>query len=300
MTGWPFRGVAAYPITPLDADGAIDAPALATLVDRACEAGVDAVATLGSTGGFAYLDRAQRRRAVAVAAEATGGRVPLVVGVGALATAAVCDLARDAAAAGADALLLPPMAYTPLTPDELRAHYAACAAATDRPLCVYDNPVTTHTTLDDALLARLAALPGVAAVKRPGPPAAEAAATHAALRGALPAGFSIGYSGDWRAAGALLAGGDAWHSVIAGVLPAPAVALTRAAMAGDAATAGRLDARLAPLWALFQAHGGLRVVHALAALMGLARDAPPAPVAPLAPAIRAEVEAALDALTAAP
>jgi len=286
MTGWPFRGVAAYPITPLDADGAIDAPALATLVDRACEAGVDAVATLGSTGGFAYLDRAQRRRAVAVAAEATGGRVPLVVGVGALATAAVCDLARDAAAA--------------LTPDELRAHYAACAAATDRPLCVYDNPVTTHTTLDDALLARLAALPGVAAVKRPGPPAAEAAATHAALRGALPAGFSIGYSGDWRAAGALLAGGDAWHSVIAGVLPAPAVALTRAAMAGDAATAGRLDARLAPLWALFQAHGGLRVVHALAALMGLARDAPPAPVAPLAPAIRAEVEAALDALTAAP
>ena len=79
------------------------------------------------------------------------------------------NLARDAASEGADALLLAPVSYTPLTEEEVYQHFAAVAEATDLPLCVYNNPGTTHFTFSDALLERLAAVPNIKAVKMPLP-----------------------------------------------------------------------------------------------------------------------------------
>ena len=81
-----FTGLSAFPITPSDADGRVDADALRRLLAPLVAAGVDSIGLLGSTGTYAYLARAERRRAVAVAADAVGGRVPLLVGVGALRT----------------------------------------------------------------------------------------------------------------------------------------------------------------------------------------------------------------------
>src|SRR5690606_12099962 len=101
------------------------------------------------------------------------------------------------------------------------------------------------------------------------------------LRARLPAGFSIGYSGDWNCAAALLAGADAWHSVVAGLLPAPALALARAAQRGDRGEADRLDARLRPLWELFREFGSLRVIYAAAKILGLSDLSPPLPLLPL-------------------
>ncbi len=76
-----------------------------------------------------------------------------------------------------------------------------------------------------------------------------AVAAHlAALRDAVPAGFSLGYSGDWTVTEALLAGADAWYSVVAGLFPQVAIDILRAARAGDADEARRLNARLEPLW----------------------------------------------------
>lgn len=62
--------------------------------------------------------------------------------------------------------------------------------------------------------------------------------------------FAIGYSGDWGCAEATLAGGDARYSVVAGLLPVPALRLMRAAQAGDAEETRRLDLAFQPLWAL--------------------------------------------------
>ena len=107
-TGTPFRGLSAFPLTPADEHGRVDTETLARLVERLCEAGVDAIGLLGSTGIYAYLSREERRRAVEAASECVRGRVPLVVGVGTLRTDHAMDLARDAETAGADALLMAP------------------------------------------------------------------------------------------------------------------------------------------------------------------------------------------------
>ena len=107
----------------------------------------------------------------------------------------------------------------------------------------------------------------------------------------MPERFSLGYSVDWNAAEALLAGGDAWYSVAGGVFPGSCAALVRAAERGDAAEARRIDAAFRPLWDLFREFSSLRVVYAVADLLGLCRAEPPRPILPLPDHARRKVEA---------
>ncbi|WP_457105567.1 dihydrodipicolinate synthase family protein [Methylobacterium sp. P5_C11] len=286
-----ISGLSAFPITPSDRDGRIDAEALRRLLEPLVAAGVDSIGLLGSTGTYAYLSRDERRRAVAIAAETVGGRVPLLVGVGALRTDEAIRLAQDARAAGADVGLLAPVSYTPLTEAEVEAHFAAVAEEGGLPLVLYDNPATTHFRFTPALIGRIARRPWIVAAKCAAPDPAGAAAGVAALQEAVPAGFPIGFSGDWNVTEALIAGGAAWFSVAGGLFPRTSLALVRAVEAGDADRARALNAALEPLWALFRAHSSLRVVYALADLMGLCRVEPPRPIRPLAPETVAEIAA---------
>lgn len=292
----PFHGLSAFPPTPADGDGRVHAEALARLVDRLCEAGVDSIGLLGSTGLYSYLGRDERRRAVRAAAECVRGRVPLTVGVGALRTDQAVELARDAELAGADALLMAPVSYTPLTQREAFEHYKAVAAASALPLCVYNNPGTTHFTFGLDLLDELSRLPTIRGVKMPLPADGDIAGDLARLRGRTD--LAVGYSGDWGMADAMLAGADAFHGVLAGVLPRPALRLVRAAQGGDAPEARRLDAAMAPLWDAFRAHGSLRVVYVLIEALGLGPAELPRPLLALAAADRDRVLAALEPVLA--
>ncbi|MBT9368437.1 dihydrodipicolinate synthase family protein [Rhizobium sp. CSW-27] len=291
-----FRGLSAFPPTPTDAEGTVQAEALSRLIDRLATAAVDSIGLLGSTGGYAFLSREERRRAVEIAREAVDGRTPLIVGVGALRTDAAVALARDAKQAGADGLLLAPVSYTPLNDEEVYRHFLAVAGATDLPLVIYNNPGTTKFTFSPDLISRLSDLPTVAAVKMPLPAGGDFAGEIADLRQRTPPGFSIGYSGDWGAAHALLAGADAFYSVVAGLLPKPALALTRAARAGNADEAARLDAAFEPLWTLFKQFGSFRVMYAIAAELDLFHAAPPRPVLPIPDEALPRVAAAIEAL----
>src|SRR4051812_32150251 len=269
-----FRGLSAFPITPADPQGHVDTDALGRLVRRLAAAEVDSIGLLGSTGTYAYLSRAERRRAVEAAAGCLGGQVPLIVGVGALRTDDAQDLARDAKAAGAGGLLLAPGSYTALTDEEVFQHFVAVAGATSLPVFIYHNPRTTHFTLSDVLVARVAKGPRVTAVKNPAPPPAEARARHGALRVSVPSTFAIGYSGDWNAPDAVLAGGDAWYSVVGGLLPEATLRLLRAAQAGDTAEVAGWNDRFQPLWELFKELSSLRVMYAAADILGLCRAEP--------------------------
>lgn len=291
-----FSGLSAFSITPTDAAGHVDTATLGRLLDRIARAGADSIGLLGSTGGYAFLSRDERRRAVDAAMESVGGRIPVIVGVGALRTDEAEALARDAKAAGADGLLLAPMSYTLLTEEEVFQHMASVAAAGDLPLCIYNNPGTTRFVFSDDLIARLAKLTGIDAIKMPLPADGDFCGELARLRALTPEGFSIGYSGDWGASQSLLSGGDAWYSVAGGLLPAEALALTRAAMAGDRAEAERIDARFEPLWALVKQFGSFRVMFAIAELLDLCRVHPPRPVLPLGADDCLRVKAALESL----
>lgn len=291
-----FTGLSAFPLTPTDEDGQLEPQLLQRFLERIVAAGADSIGLLGSTGGYAYLTPEMRKRTLRAAVECVAGRTPLIVSVGALTTDVAEDLARDARKAGADGLLLAPMSYQPLTEEEVFRHFETVAAAGELPLCIYNNPGTTKFIFSPDLIARIARIPNVAAVKMPLPADADYVTELRRLQEMTPAGFAIGYSGDWGAKDALLAGGACWYSVVAGLLPELAVALTRAARSADTTEANRIDHIFSQIWELFRAFGSFRVMFTIAEMLGHGRLIPPRPILPLDEASRRRVEIALQPL----
>lgn len=263
-----FTGLSAFPLTPIHQDQ-VDLAAYGRLIDRLVAADVDSIGALGSTGSYAYLDRSERRGVAATTVEHAGG-VPVIVGIGALATSQVLALAADAQEAGADAVMLAPMSYQSLTDDEVAALYEDVAAELSVPLVVYDNPGTTGFTFSRDLYAHIASLPQVGALKIPplSGSVEEVREQVASIRAVIPERVHLGISGDGVAATGLLAGCDAWFSVLGGTLPHAMAEIARPALAGDDAALAESE-RLAPLWELFSEFGSLRVTAAIAEHLGL-------------------------------
>ncbi|MGW9550401.1 dihydrodipicolinate synthase family protein [Citricoccus zhacaiensis] len=293
-----FTGLSAFPLTPLRHDE-LDESAFIGLVERLVAAGVDSITALGSTGSYAYLDREERAR-VARAAVAHAGGVPVFVGIGATRTSQVMAHAEAAQEAGAAGLLLAPVSYQPLTEEDVFELFRTVTRNSSVPVIVYDNPRTTRFTFTTELYARIAALEGIASIKIPGVPAdPEAARTHVQqIRDVLPAEVTLGVSGDAHAADGLLAGCDAWYSVIAGTLPEAALRIVRAVRQSSPAEAWAESQRLAPLWNLFARHGGgIRVMAAVAEQLGLAQESSlPLPLLGLTEDQRAEVAQVIEEL----
>lgn len=294
-----LSGLCAFPITPTGSDGRINTVALRQLIKRLCAASVDSIGLLGSTGTYMYLSRQQRRLALSEALDEAGGGIPVIVGVGALRTDEAIKLARDAKAIGAAAGLLAAVSYAPLTDDEVFEHFSSVAHRSGLPIVIYDNPGTTHFRFTPALVGRLAQVPGIVAIKNP-TDGSDAIRGHLAdQRQIVPKEFSIGYSGDWNAAQAMIAGADTWYSVLGGILPDACMRIVRAAQQGDHAESRRIDGALVPLWELFKAYSSLRVVYALAELLDICHAEPPLPIRPLPVDARHQVTDALARLRAA-
>lgn len=265
-----FYGLSAFPLSPMSENG-IDEAAFAKLIERLVSARVDSIGALGSTGSYAYLSRQERLRLTQIAVN-SAGTIPIIVGVGALRTRDVLLLAEDAQRAGASSVLLAPMSYQKLSSDEVFNLYSAVCDSLSVPLCVYDNPVTTHFTFTDELLGRIASLPNVRSIKIPAVSSNIGIATSrlTELRAIIPSHVSIGVSGDSSAAIGLNAGADVWYSVIAGLFPKTAFSIVKAAQSCESGSENHLSNQLKPLWALFTQYGSIRVIATAAELIGLA------------------------------
>jgi len=297
----PLLGpLVAYLPTPRGHEGEVVIDPLERLVDDAVAAGASGVAVLGSTGGYPYLTAGERRLVVEAAVEAAAGRVPVVAGVGAFTTDEVIVHTIVAERAGAAAVLLPTLAYLPLTDDEVLDLVADVADAAQVPVWIYHNPVSTSFRYSVETLARAAQVPGVGGVKDRGSDADELRSRVGALSAAVPEHVELGCSGDLLGVEGLLAGARTWHSGLASVLPGWYVAVARAAAAGRAQEARSLMARLAPVAGLVATLGGPRAVHALARVRGTDLGQLPAPLRPVDDAGVRDLAAAVEALGDAP
>lgn len=290
-----FRGLSAFPITPASEKGEVDVAALERLLLRLKQAKVNSVGLLGSTGLYAFLRREEKRKAIDAAVACLKGEIPIIVSAGALRTDESVALAEDAEAAGANGLLLAPVSYTPLTEEEVFQHFSAVAQSTSLPICIYNNPGTTHFTFTAGLLARLGELPTIKALKQPSSGSTDKAFVEE-LRGRFPADFAVGFSVDWHAPEALSAGGDVWFSVLGGLLPQHAMSLSQAAQQRDTKRMAMLNSELQPMWTLFQTLSSLRVVYCAAEILGICRPVLPRPLLPLQAEDRHKVERVLQGL----
>lgn len=278
-----FTGLSAFPLTPVTPAG-FDEGGFIQIIERITSAGADSIGVLGSTGSYAYLTRSQRSR-IAGIAKSYAGNIPVMVCVGAVSADEVLRLADDAQTAGADALLLPPVSYQMLRDDEVFGLFEVLSQHASVPICIYDNPGTTHFEFSDELHGRIAGLPGIRSVKIPGVPSSpeDALARVQRLKSKLPTGVTIGISGDASAATGLNAGCEVWYSVCGGLFPHAAKEITDAAARGEHDRIIQLSERLQPLWSLFRKHGGsIRVMAAAAGVLGLTdTDCLPRPLRPL-------------------
>src|SRR5512141_700293 len=160
-----FHGVFPYLVSPIDAQGRIKTDVLGKLASDLIKAGVHGLTPLGSTGEFAYLNRAQREAVVQTTIEAASKRVPVIAGVASTSSADAVEQAQRYQALGADGILAILEAYFPLKDAQVEAYFRAIADAVDIPVVLYTNPNFQRSDLSLDVIARLAAHPRIQAIK---------------------------------------------------------------------------------------------------------------------------------------
>ena len=160
-----FRGVYPYLVSPIRTTGEVDADVLARLSDDLIVAGVHGLTPLGSTGEFAYLSWAQRRRIVEVVVEAAGGRVPVVAGVGSTTIADAVFQAREFERLGCNGVLAILEAYFPIPDEGVFAYFKAVAEAVSLPVVLYTNPNFQRSDLSLGVIERLSRIPNIRYIK---------------------------------------------------------------------------------------------------------------------------------------
>jgi 4-hydroxy-tetrahydrodipicolinate synthase len=160
-----FHGVFPYLVSPLDSGGRVKTQTLSRLADDLIKAGVHGLTPLGSTGEFAYLNAEQRAAVVRATIEAAAGRVPVVAGVAATATAEAVAQARAYQQMGADGILAILEAYFPLNDAQIEGYFRAIADAVEVPVVLYTNPNFQRSDLSLDVIARLSTHPRIRYIK---------------------------------------------------------------------------------------------------------------------------------------
>jgi 4-hydroxy-tetrahydrodipicolinate synthase len=153
-------------ITPMTADGALDADGAARLASYLVDdMRNDGLVISGTTGESPTTSNAEKDQLLRAVIDAVGDRATIVAGVGTNDTAHTIELARAAERAGADALLVVTPYYNKPPQNGLVAHFTAVADATGLPVMLYDIPGRTGTPITTESLVRLAQHPRIVAVK---------------------------------------------------------------------------------------------------------------------------------------
>jgi 4-hydroxy-tetrahydrodipicolinate synthase len=153
-------------ITPFDADGRVDEDAFVAVQQHVCATGSDGVVVAGTTGEAPTLSDEEHLRIIELAVANKPARSTVVAGTGSNDTRHAVHLTERATALGVDGILSVTPYYNRPTPRGILAHFGEVAKATDRPIVLYNIPSRTGTDMPNDLLAELAQLDGVSAVKQ--------------------------------------------------------------------------------------------------------------------------------------
>lgn len=291
----PWHGVIPAATTQFDETLAVDIPATRRVQDALVRDGVHGMIVIGTVGENNSLEREEKLAVIASAAEAAGGRIPVIAGVSELTTPRACAFAEAAEKAGATGLMvLPAMVYVPAE-HELEAHFRAVAASTSLPVMLYNNPPAYRVSIGARTLANLADVPNIVAVKESAPDPRRFTDLHNMCgdRYVLFAGL------DDVALEGLVLGARGWVSGLTNVFPRESIALWDAVQRGDLATALRIYRWFMPLLHLDAEHDLVQSIKLAEAVMGRGSERVRMPRMPLQGERRAEVIRLVEAADAA-
>jgi 4-hydroxy-tetrahydrodipicolinate synthase len=156
-------------VTPFDEQGAVNEEAFVALMRHLAENGSDGFVVAATTGEAATLTDEEQIELIRLAiAERPAGKT-IVAGTGTNDTRHAVELTERATELGPDAIISVTPYYNRPSPLGLKRHYEAIAAATDKPIMLYNIPSRTGTNIGPALLAELAQIEGISGVKQANP-----------------------------------------------------------------------------------------------------------------------------------
>lgn len=153
-------------VTPFDGRGEVDGEAFVALMRHLAAHGSDGFVVCGTTGEAATLDDSEHLGLIELAVRERPQGTTIVAGTGSNDTAHAVKLTQRATELGVDATLSVTPYYNRPSPLGLRRHYEAVAAATDRPILLYNIPTRTGTNMPPELLSELAQIEHIEGVKQ--------------------------------------------------------------------------------------------------------------------------------------
>lgn len=160
-----FEGIYTPVVTPYNDDFSINRERFSQVIEHLIKAGVHGIIVAGTTGEYYAQTTQERIELMTLAKEIISGRVPLIVGTGAIRTEDSVLFAENAKAIGADGLLIatPPYAYP--TSREIALHALAIDRAANLPAMLYNYPGRMSVMMDEEVLDRLGKSGNFCAIK---------------------------------------------------------------------------------------------------------------------------------------
>ncbi len=151
-----FVGTGVALVTPFKEDLSVDKEALKKLVNFQIDNGIDYMVVLGTTGESVTLTSEEKKEVIDIIVAENNGRLPLVLGVGGNSTAKVVEELKNTDLSDFDAVLSVSPYYNKPSQEGIFQHYKAVAAASAKPIILYNVPGRTGSNVLPATVKRLA------------------------------------------------------------------------------------------------------------------------------------------------
>jgi 4-hydroxy-tetrahydrodipicolinate synthase len=159
-----LKGVYTALVTPFK-NGALDEAGLKRLIEFQLQGGVDGIVPCGTTGEASTLSYEEHERVIELTVKFVNGKVPVIAGTGSNSTHETVDLTEKAKKLGSDMVLLVAPYYNRPTQEGLYSHFKKVAEDVDIPIVLYNIPTRTGVNVLPELVARLAEIPNIVAIK---------------------------------------------------------------------------------------------------------------------------------------
>jgi 4-hydroxy-tetrahydrodipicolinate synthase len=289
-----FTGTYTALITPFTKDGKVDEPRLRQIVEQQIAAGIDGLVPCGTTGESPTLSHEEHNHVIELVVRFAAKRCKVIAGTGSNSTDEAIFMTQNAKKVGADASLQVAPYYNKPSQAGLYAHFRAIAEAADIPLILYNIPGRCGVDISNDTMARLRRdLPRyIVGLKE----ATGVVDRVSQLRGMVDREFCILSGDDSLTLPMMSVGAVGVISVVSNVIPRELTEMTHAALKGDFERAGRIHAKVFPLFKDLFIETNPVPVKAAMAMMGLIEETYRLPLVPLADANRAQLRKTLQAL----
>jgi 4-hydroxy-tetrahydrodipicolinate synthase len=282
-----LRGTGVALVTPFNEDKSVDYNGLRNVINFVIEGGVQYVVTLGTTGETPTLSKEEKTEIINFTFSTVSGRVPVVVGIGGNNTAAVVKEIETLPIENAAAILSASPYYNKPSQEGLFQHYKALAAATTKPIILYNVPGRTGSNIAGSTTVRLAnEVENIAGIK-------EASGNINQCLQILrdkPVEFMVVSGDDNLALGQIASGMDGVISVAANCFPKDFSQMVNAALDYDYKSARALNKILLRGYELLFAENNPAGVKAFLAEMGIIKNELRLPLVPLSSGLHEQVK----------